>query len=115
MGVYLDLVTALFASFDARDLMALLSTWQSTDVSRSFGGDFKKALGAIRARAVVLPCQTDLYFPPEDSAAAVEAMPNARLHVIPSIFGHLAGNPSLSPVDAAFVDAALKELLEHPA
>ncbi len=113
MSVYLDFITSLFGSFDPRDLMALLATWQNTDVSQcpGFGGDLKKALSAIRARALVMPGQTDLYFPPEDSAAAVEQMPNARLLVIPSIWGHLAGSPSLNPVDAAFVDAALRELL----
>jgi homoserine O-acetyltransferase len=112
-SVYLDLVTSLFASFDPRDLMALLATWQSTDLGRHprFGGDLDQALGAIRARALVMPGETDLYFPPADSAYAVERMPNARLRIIPSVWGHLAGSPTLNPVDAAFVEAGLRELL----
>jgi homoserine O-acetyltransferase/O-succinyltransferase len=116
-SVYLDLVASLFASFDPRDLMALLATWQSTDLGRhaKFGGDLDKALGTIRARALVMPSETDLYFPPEDSAAAVERMPNARLRIIPSVWGHLAGNPTLNPADTAFVEAGLRELLAEPA
>ena len=76
-----------------------------------FGGDLDQALGAIRARALVMPGETDLYFPPADSAYAVERMPNARLRIIPSVWGHLAGSPTLNPVDAAFVEAGLRELL----
>jgi homoserine O-acetyltransferase len=60
-----------------------------------------------------MPCRHDLYFPPEDSAAEVERMPNAELRVIESIWGHRAGNPAAgNPEDDAFIQAALKELLE---
>ena len=38
-------------------------------------------------------------------------MPNAELRPIESIWGHLAGGPGFNPTDAAFVDAALRELL----
>jgi homoserine O-acetyltransferase len=40
-------------------------------------------------------------------------MPNAELRVIESIWGHRAGNPAAgNPEDDAFIQAALKELLE---
>jgi homoserine O-acetyltransferase len=113
MSVYLDVVTSLFGSFDPRDLMALLATWQSADVSAhpTFGGDVKLALGAITARAVILPSRSDLYFPPEDNEAEVALMPNAKLAIIPSIWGHLAGSPVLNAEDVAFVEAELASLL----
>ena len=38
-------------------------------------------------------------------------MPNAELRPIPTIWGHAAGRGA-NPVDNAFVDAALLELLE---
>jgi len=38
-------------------------------------------------------------------------MPDAELRVIPSIWGHRAGNPIDHPPDAEFLDSALKELL----
>ena len=41
----------------------------------------------------------------------VARMPKAELRPIPSIWGHRAGNPALNPEDAAFIDAAVKELL----
>jgi len=68
-------------------------------------------LGAIRAKAVVLPCDTDLYFTVEDNRREVARMPNAELRPIPSIWGHRAGNPALNPEGAQFIDDAVKELL----
>ena len=98
---------------DANDLLAMIDTWQRADISANpiYNGDFAAALNAITARAMVMPGRTDLYFPPEDNAAEVAQMPNAELRPIESIWGHLAGGPGFNAVDAAFVDAALRELL----
>jgi homoserine O-acetyltransferase len=104
---------ALFLGRDANNLLAMLWTWQHGDISANelYGGDFEKALGAITARALVMPGETDLYFPPEDNAYEVERMANAELRPIPSVWGHIAGCMGLNPPDGAFIDAALKELL----
>jgi homoserine O-acetyltransferase len=102
-----------FLKIDANDLLAMLGTWQDGDISDSsrFGGDFHRALGAIKARALVMPSETDQYFPPGDNEIEVSHMPNAELRAIPSIWGHLAGGPGRNPVDTGFIDIALKELL----
>jgi homoserine O-acetyltransferase len=104
----------LFLPKDANNLLAMLWTWQNGDISANqmYGGDFRRALGAIKAKAFVMPGQTDLYFPPEDSEFEVAHMPNARLITIPSVWGHFAGGPGTNPVDVAFIDTKLKELLE---
>jgi homoserine O-acetyltransferase len=98
---------------DANNLLTMLRTWQQGDISANtlYQGDFEKALGAISAKAIVMPSQTDLYFPPEDNAWEVRHMPHAELRPIPSIWGHMAGSPGVNPVDTAFIDSALKELL----
>ena len=70
-----------------------------------------KALGSIKAKALVMPSRTDPYFPPEDNKIEVGHMPNIKLRVIPSIWGHLAGVPGLNPGDTHFIDNSLKELL----
>ncbi len=113
MAEYLDLVTSIFGSFDPRDLLALLATWQAADLGTHprFEGDWKKALGSITARAVVMPCRHDLYFPPEDNEIEVSSMPNARLEVIPSIWGHLAGGPAFASDGIEFVEKQLQDLL----
>ena len=97
---------------DANNLLTMLWTWQNADVGRTpgFDGDTKAALASIKARALVMPAEKDLYFPPEDEAWAVQHIPGAELRVIPGVWGHFAGHGS-NPEDTAFIDAALKELL----
>ncbi len=73
-------------------------------------GPKEQALGTIEARAIVMPAEKDLYFPPEDEEYAVERMKNAELRVIPGVWGHFAGG-GLNDVDTKFIDVALKELL----
>jgi homoserine O-acetyltransferase len=101
-----------YRSRDANDLLAMLWTWQHADIGATdrFKGDLHAALAAIRARAIVMPSQTDLYFRVRDNELEVRHMPNAELRPIPSIWGHAAGRGT-NPVDNQFVDAALRELL----
>ncbi len=102
-----------FLERDANDMMAMIATWQQGDISANalYNGDFIKALNAITAKAIVMPSQTDQYFPPADNALEVEHMPNAELRPIPTIWGHVGGGPGRNPEDTAFIDSALKELL----
>ena len=101
-----------FLAHDANNLLAMLATWQAADISADprFDGDIEKALAAITASAIIMPCRTDLYFPPEDSEIEVEHMPRAELRVIPSVWGHMAGG-GINPEDVQFINAALEELL----
>jgi len=102
-----------FLPKDPNNLLTMLWTWQNGDISDNelYGGDFKKALGAIKAKAYVMPGRTDLYFPPEDSEFEVANMPNAELVPLESIWGHFAGGPGLNQADVQFLDDKLKELL----
>jgi len=104
-----------FLQKDANNLLAMLWSWQNGDISDNpvFKGDFKKALGAIRARAIVMPAERDLYFPVADNEWEVSHMPNAECRPIPGVWGHFAGGGS-SPADTRFIDTALKELLATP-
>ena len=112
-----DFLVAFWEGFflpkDANNLLTMLWTWQNGDISDNeiFNGDFKKALGAIKAKAYVMPGQTDLYFPVADSEIEVANMPNAELIPMPSIWGHFAGGPGVNPEDVKFLDDKLKELL----
>lgn len=102
-----------FLDRDANDLLAQIETWQRADVSAnaSFNGDMAAALGAITARCILMPSQTDLYFPPEDNQQEVALMRNAELRVIPSNHGHRAGTAASPAEDVAFVSRAIAELL----
>ena len=104
---------ANFLRRDAHDLLASLETWRQSDISDNpvHEGDLDRALGSIRARAIIMPSLTDLYFTPEDSAAETERMPNAEYRPIDSIWGHRAGNPLFNPADEAALREAVRDLL----
>ena len=76
-----------------------------------YQGDLDKALGAITARTLLMPSETDLYFRVEDNWREAAQMPNAELRPIPSIWGHRAGNPSDNAEDERFIREAVAELL----
>jgi homoserine O-acetyltransferase len=101
-----------FLHLDANDLLALLRSWEDGDISAGdmYGGDLDRALGAISARAIVMPCEFDRYFPPVDNEAEVRCMPRAECRVIASDWGHMM---LWNPEDRPFVDKALRELLEE--
>jgi homoserine acetyltransferase len=51
-------------NWDANDMLALLKTWQNGDISIvRDGGDYEKALKSIKAKGLIMPSKTDLYFP----------------------------------------------------
>ncbi len=114
-----DFLVAFWEGFflrrDANNLLAMLWTWQHGDISANpvCHGDFEKALRSITAKAIVMPGQTDLYFPPEDNEYEAKHMPNAEFRPIPSIWGHFAGGPGTNPEDVKFIDKAIRELLSR--
>ncbi len=103
--------------WDANDLLAKLATWQAGDISAGplYNGDFRVALGAIRARAILMPCTQDLYFPPEDNEIEARHMPNAEFRPYASPWGHCAASPGNDAGFAAALDAAIRELLGQTA
>lgn len=102
-------------NWDANDLLAMLATWQAGDISANalYGGDFAAALGAIRARAILMPCTQDLYFPPEDTEIEAAHMPNAAFRPYDSPWGHCAANPGNDPGFMAALDGHIAELLRR--
>ena len=87
--------------------------WRATfRTIRGTGAISTRRSGSIRARTLVMPSATDLYFTPEDCAADAAAHSAARgCSRIPSIWGHRAGNPYQNPEDARFIRDAIDELL----
>ncbi|KAF2431577.1 homoserine acetyltransferase [Tothia fuscella] len=100
-------------SKDPENMLTMLRTWQAGDVSAQepYNGDFDKAMKGIKAKALVLPGETDLYFPPADSKIEVDAMDEGvgALYVFDSIWGHWAGGPGDSKQDVEWLDKMLKE------
>ena len=80
---------------DANDLLCALKTWQSSDISANptFNGDFAQALGAITMPAAVMPSRSDLYFTVDQATEESGRIPGAKLSVLESDWGHIAGGP----------------------
>ena len=99
--------------WDANDLLTKIATWRSADIGNhtKFGGSFKEAMSAITARTIVMPCRTDLYFPPEDSSIEVASMTEAELRVIESDWGHCCGSPGRNANTMALLESVFSELL----
>ena len=99
--------------WDANDLLSKIATWRSADISKhiQFDGSFEAAMRAITARTIVMPCNTDLYFPVEDSRKEVDLMNNAELRIIDSDWGHCCASPGRNPETMAFLEKAFDDLL----
>jgi len=50
---------------DPENLLVMLHTWQAADCANQepYNGDFEKAMKSIKAKSLVIPGATDLYFP----------------------------------------------------
>jgi len=105
---------ASFLRRDGMNLLSMLETWQRSDVgdNDTFKGDTEAALRAITAKTLIMPSATDLYFTTADSEAEAAIIPGSHYKVIPSLWGHRAGNPSKNPEDERFIRRAIEELLQ---
>jgi len=104
---------ANFLRRDRDDLLAQLWTWQHGDIAANdlYRGDLQMALAGIKARVLLMPSATDLYFQTDDNREELPYLKYGKLVEIPSVWGHRAGNPRDNPEDAAFIDAQVEALL----
>lgn len=100
---------------DANDLLAVLDTWQQADISDNelYQGNLPIALNAIRARTLIMPGSTDLYFTAADAQWEAQHLPNGEFRPLHSDWGHCAGAPGRNPEDTAAILAACAELLSQ--
>jgi homoserine O-acetyltransferase/O-succinyltransferase len=105
-----DFWETFFLRCDANDLLSQLWTWQAGDISANstYGGSFEAALGAIKARTIIVPIDNDRYFPPVDSENEARHIRGGEVRVVASIWGHMA---LMNPADIPAIDGPLRELL----
>ncbi len=105
---------ANFLRRDRRDLLAQLATWQAGDISANdlYRGDLEMALAGIKARVLLMPSATDLYFQTDDNRGELPHLAHGTLVEIPSVWGHRAGNPRGIAEETAFINAQVTALLE---
>ena len=101
-------------NWDANNLLTKLLTWQKNDISTGpiYNNNFTEALNRIKAKAILMPCSHDLYFPPEDNEFEVKHMQNAELRKFDSIWGHCVANPGNDKNFEVALDNAINDLLK---
>ena len=101
-------------NWDANNLLTKLLTWQKNDISAGpiYNNNFTEALNRIKAKAILMPCSHDLYFPPEDNEFEVKHMQNAELRKFDSIWGHCVANPGNDKNFEVALDNAINDLLK---
>ena len=101
-------------NWDANNLLTKLLTWQQNDISTGpiYNNNFTEALNRIKAKAILMPCSHDLYFPPEDNEFEVKHMQNAELRKFDSIWGHCVANPGNDKNFEVALDNAINDLLK---
>jgi homoserine O-acetyltransferase len=99
--------------WDANDLLCKLKTWQLGDISANemYQHDFKAALNAIKAETIVIVCDSDLYFRPEDNQLEIEHIIGGELRIYRSPWGHCVASPGNDPEFEHYLDQAISELL----
>jgi homoserine O-acetyltransferase len=102
-----------FGACQAANLYAQAVTWNEADISANdlYDGDLAAALAAIRARVLLMPSATDLYFRVADNEAELAHLHDGALAVIPSIWGHRAGSPEGIPDDLDFLTRQVRDWL----
>jgi homoserine O-acetyltransferase len=96
---------------DANNLLTVLGTWQRADVGSPARGGFETALGRIRARCIVMPGTSDLYFPEADSGVEADLIPGADFRPLQSNLGHVAGRPGIRAAESEQIADAMRALL----
>ncbi len=101
--------------WDANDLLCKLWTWQQGDISANplYRNDFKAALNAITADTIVIVCENDLYFRPEDNQLEIEHIIGGELRIYRSPWGHCVASPGNDPEFERYLDQAIRELLDQ--
>ena len=102
-------------NWDANNLLAKIHTWQAADISAgpTYNNNFKKALSAIQARTIVMPCNQDLYFRTKDNEIEANYIPNVSLRPYDSPFGHCVANPGNDKNFEIELDKNINELLQN--
>jgi len=95
------------AAWHPDDLLAMLETWRTADLL--------PLLPAIRARSVIMPCDTDAYFTAAENRIEAALIPGAVVRVLRSDAGHCAGAPGRFAAETALIEAEIARLLALPA
>ena len=64
-----------------------------------------------KAKTIVIVCDNDLYFRPEDNQIEIEHIAGGELRIYESPWGHCVASPGNDPEFERYLDRAISELL----
>lgn len=101
-------------TWHAADLFVTLMTWMAADIATlpGHGGDLRNALGSVRARCIVMPCNEDRYFTLEENRIEAGLLARAEFRPLQSPYGHCAGGPGRFPNEMRQIAKAVNDLLD---
>lgn len=111
VGQLVDDWRADHAAMHAGDLRSMLHTWRDSYLGYDDAA-VDGALSRINIPTIVMPGSTDAYFTVDHAADEAARMPGARVRVLESTLGHIAGRPGVRGAEDSVVTAAMVELLE---
>lgn len=94
------------------NLLVMLGMWQRSNLGLVVNPErpLEEILRSLKARILLMPCQTDQYFKWEASQKEVAYIQHGELAVIPSIWGHIAGGGG-NPDDTEWMDRRIDQFL----
>jgi homoserine O-acetyltransferase len=100
--------------FDANDWIA--QSWAYVGDTRIdgkavFDGDHIKALHSVKAKALLMSGELDLYNPVEEGIEAANAIPDGRHVTIPSVQGHVAAAAGYKAADVEFINQTVRDFI----
>ncbi len=109
-------VVAGLQRLHALDVLCLLNTWRTADITANAhtGHDLVSALGRIRARTLLIPIDRDALFRHEDIAPMADALPDAQVWTLRSAWGHRAAAPQSDPEDIRQLQSVVARFLQQP-
>ena len=106
------------SGFDANDWIAQTWAYDRHNVGDTlidgkavFAGDHIKALHSIKAKALLMSGELDLYNPVEEGIEAATAIPDGRHVTIPSVQGHVAASAGYKPADLEFINQTVRDFI----
>ena len=101
-----------YVDWDAVSWMWRYLASREHDASKPFGGDMKKALRMVKAKALVMPSATDRVLPLFGAHELRDGIAGAVYEEIPSLMGHMAQNPvDTNSMEHRFVETKIASFL----
>ena len=101
-----------YVDWDAVSWMWRYLASREHDASKPFGGDMKKALRMVKAKALVMPSATDRVLPLFGAHELRDGIAGAVYEEIPSLMGHMAQNPvDTNSMEHRFVETKIAAFL----